>query len=121
MIEACSVNVTDLAIYRRTQSGQGGDGADVLIAKNLRAHHEESAAAVRATGSRDTVVTDFLMIDGYDSDGDLVEVKAHDVAQWTNWAGQLTDKISIIRVSPHSEPSRGPGIGGLAHVRLDVG
>ncbi len=121
MIEPCSVNVTDLAIYRRNQTGQGGDGTDVLIADGLRAHHEESASGTRAAGERDTAVTDFLMIDGYDSDGDLVEVKAHDVAQWTNWAGRRVDKIAIIRVSPVSEPGRGPGLAGIAHVRLDVG
>ena len=61
------------------------------------------------------------MIDGYDANGDVIEVKAHDLAQWTDYQGELTAKLAIVNVTPFAEPGRGPGLAGLAHVRLDIG
>lgn len=121
MIEACSVNVLDLRILRRTQSGKGGDGSDATIYKDLRAHHEESAGSARSRGSSNVVITDELMIDGFDADGDAVNILPKDLAQWTDHQGVLTDKLEIVRVTPFSEPGRGIGMAGLAHVRLQVG
>lgn len=115
MIEPCSVNVTDLAIFRRDLSGQGGDGTDVKVASGLRAHHEEGRAG---TPGRDVTVTNVLMVDGVDSEGDSIVFRAHDLAQWTDYNGELTDKLAIVKVAPFFEPGRGIR---LAHVRLDVG
>lgn len=121
MINPRSVNVTDLAIFRIQQTGRGGDGTSVKIASDLRAHQEESEVGQRSIEGRDTVISNTLMIDGVDSGGKVIDVAAHDLAQWTDWKGTKTDQLEIVRVSPHSQPGRGVGISGIAHVRLDVG
>ena len=119
MIQPCSVNVTDLAIYRRTQSGRGGDGTAVAIASGLRAHHERAESATRTTGGRDATISDTLLIDGVDANGDTIDVRAHDFVQWTDrLRGIATDKLSIQKVSPFTQPGLGST---LAHVQLDIG
>ncbi len=120
MIEPCSVNVLDLRIIREVK-GAGGASSETVLAKGLRAHVEEGLAGSQSVEGRDVTVTNTLMIDGTDNDGDLIKVRAHDLAQWTDWKGELTQKLAIVAVTPFAEPGRGAGIGGIAHVRLDIG
>jgi len=121
LITAASVNVTDLVIFRRTQTGIGGAGTDAKLAEGLRAHVDEGASGSQDVAGRDVTITNTIMIDGFDNVGDLIKVKAHDLVQWTDWKGEKTKKLAIARVTPFSGPGRGRGLAGIAHVRLDIG
>lgn len=120
MINRCSVNVTDLSVFRRTQSGRGGDGTDVLVVSGLRAHHERSESGSKSSTGRDATITDTLLIDGINLDtGAVLDIRAHDFVQWTDLLrGSLTDKLALASVSPFTIPGQGDT---LAHVQLDVG
>ncbi len=121
MIEPCSVNVTDLVIFRRTATGTGDAGDDVRLASDLDASMIDSASGSLEVGGRDVTITNTLLIDGVDKNGDVIKVKPFDLVQWTDPLGTLTKKLSIARVTPQSEPGRGVGAEGLAHVRLEIG
>ena len=118
MIERCSINVRDLEIFRRTASGIGGDGTDASVVAGVLAEHEQVKAGTKTTDGRDVTITDTIMIDGIDpSDGSVLNIKAHDMVQFTDWTGALTKKLSIVQVRAHTRPGRSD----LAHVRLDIG
>jgi hypothetical protein len=121
MIDRDSFNVLDLEFFRRTETGIGGDGVFVSQHSGLSAHHEPAESVSRDLQGVDEVVTDVLFIDGVDSLGAVIDVRAKDVAQWTDWQTAETKKLEIRRVEPHHEPGKGAGLGGLSHVRLFVG
>lgn len=121
MIDVCAINVTDLQIIRRTDTGIGGDGSDVVTASGLSAHHEPSDRLVRDAQGRDVVMSDTIYFDGVDGSGDAIDVKAHDFVIWTDWKGNATKKLEIKLVEPFHEPGKGASVSGLSHVRLSVG
>ncbi len=121
MIDRCMLNVTDLQIIRRTDTGIGGDGSDAVTASGLSAHHAPGDRLVRDAQGRDVVVSDTIYFDGVDSNGVAIDVRAHDFVQWGDWQGTQTKQLEIMLVEPHHEPGKGAGIAGLSHVVLSIG
>lgn len=105
-IDLSSVNVRDLALTRPDRSGPGGDqaGAPEVLGQNLAACHAEEDKIFRRPNGREVVSFGRFFLDPlFDEGGDLIEVRAGDLAQWTSLFGVLGEPQEIISVEPTAD------------------
>lgn len=116
-LDADCINVTDLAIYRPVRQGPGHDQSapPVEIIADLCAIYEPSQRLFKDSAGRELTINAILRIDGTDGDGEPLDVRAGDHAQWTDFRGKLLKRQLILRVDPWY---LGPE---LNHVELRIG
>ncbi len=117
MIERELANVFDLKLLRPVRTGPGMDpvGTPVTVAENLCAIYEPTQVLFKELDGRELFLTARFWIDPCDNDGDQIDVRAHDLLQYTDFRGVLQKRQVIRRVSPFF-------IGvDLDHIQLDIG
>ncbi len=102
MIERDLVNLTDLALFRPVRTGAGMDptSTPTTIATGLPAIYEPAQELFTELDGRQLFVRSKFWIDPTDSAGDVIDVRANDWAQWTDFRGVLQKEQRILRVSP---------------------
>ncbi len=102
-IDPSSINVTDLVITRPDRSGPGGDqvGSPTVVASGISACRSEEDRHLRRPRGRDVVSLGRFFFDPvYDLNGDPVEFRPGDLAQWTNGFGVAVQPQEIVSVEP---------------------
>ncbi len=96
------INVRDLALFRPVRQGYGMDSsaAASTLADKLSAIYEPVQVLARAESSRDLLITAKFYIDGFDNDGEGLDIRADDWLQFTDFRGVLQKRQLIARVSP---------------------
>lgn len=105
-IDPSSVNVADLRISRPDRSGPGGDivGTPAVLGENLEALVVDDEREFRRVDGREVVTTARIYLDPLQDDaGDPIEVRAGDLAEWTNLLGVTLDAQEIVKVAPTSD------------------
>lgn len=103
MIEAEDVNVRDLALYRPNRSGPGNDevGPPVLLASGLAAIYQPMTERMRDAQGREFIVKARFFLDGYDVQGNPLDVRPFDHVQFTDWRKVLQKRQQIVAVNTH--------------------
>lgn len=92
------INVTDLAILRPPRNRSGLDaGAAVEVATGLLAAYEPRVQHVKSETGEDQTITAVFRIDGVDENGDALDIRAGDLARWTDRRGRLQKPQRILR------------------------
>ena len=101
-IDRDCINVTDLALFRPQRQGSANDesGPPVEIATGLCGIYEPSQRLFKDAQGRELQISAIIRIEGTDSDGDVIDVRAGDHAQWTDFRGKLLKRQLILRVDP---------------------
>lgn len=96
------VNIFDLALFRPVRQGYGMDPSApaLTIADKLSAIFEPVQVLARGESERDLLIRAKFFIDGTDNDGEVIDIRADDWLQFTDFRGVLQKKQLIRRVSP---------------------
>ena len=117
MIEPDLVNVFDVSIVRPNQTGPGMDpvGDDAVLYSNLEAIYEPVDEVVKDLDGRERFLSARFFIDPFDADGNVIDVQANQLIQWTQFNGRVAEKILIVRVLPWFCGRE------LDHIQIDAG
>lgn len=117
MIERELANVSDLTLLRPLRTGPGHDpvGSASTIAADLYAIVQHRQNYFKGLDGREQTVTTQVYIDPVDNDGEAIDVRAGDWAQWTDWRGVLQKEQLILRASPWYACDE------VDHVLLEIG
>ena len=74
--------------------------ASVTLASGLSAVYEPTQNLVRDDDGRQITLRARFYIDGIDADGAVLDIRAHDWLQFTDFRGVLQKKQVIVRASP---------------------
>lgn len=116
MIERELANVSDLTLLRPVRTGPGHDiTGESTIASDLYAIVQHVHVYFKDVNGRENYITSKIYIDPVDNDGEALDIRAGDWAQYTDWRGVLQKKQVILRASPWFACDE------VDHVLLEIG
>ena len=117
MIERDLANVFDLALFRPQRQGPSMDesGTPVTLASGLCAIYEPTQVLFKDVDGRELLIRATFFIDPCDNDGNMIDVRAHDHLQYTDFRGVLQKRQLILQVSPWYCGAE------LDHIELGIG
>ncbi len=100
MIERELANVSDLTLLRPVRTGPGHDiTSETTIASDLYAIVQHVHVYFKDIDGRENYIQTKVYIDPVDNDGEALDIRSGDWAQYTDWRGVLQKKRVIPRAS----------------------